>query len=346
MNERRRLARLAVVAALFAVLALPLRRVGPTESPAWSAARAHLPVDVAIVGDSRAHAGVSPTRLTAALAAAGLPDRKLHNFATDGTDALHHFDFVDRALLRAGPPPRVIVWAPNPLGFNDARTNNRLEQVAGVDLRAVWRAGAPREMLLDLVTLRLFPPYRARPILAGKIADKVEILGKKSLPLQTRLLGLRYEEPPRSREYHPLPDGHEPFTVLDWEDRFRRGVRGYELDYAGLGKMDWHMRIAGELLARAREAGVLVVVVELPVAPHFRAHQGLDPRHLAWRARLADLARLHGALYWDHTARFDDDRAFGDPAHMSDVTSFAYSTYLGDELARDPTVRAALTSSR
>ncbi len=346
MNERRLLAKLAVVMLGFAVLSLPLLRV--LGSDGMRDTREYLPVDIAIVGDSRAHVGLSPTKLVQGLARAGVGSQGSYNFAVDGTDVLHHFDFVARALVGVPPGerPRIILWAPNPLGFNDARTSNRLQQLTHLDLVALLRAGAPTELLLDLVTMRWFPPYGRRPVVAEKVATYVEIAGKKTLPLQRRLLGLSYEEPPRSREYHSLPDGHEPFTVLEWEDRFQRGARGYEADYAGLGKSAWHLAVGRALLRRAREAGVLVVVIELPVAPWFRAHLGGDPRHLAWRESLQEAARDEGALYLDHTALYDDDRRFGDPGHMADELAYAYSTQLGEVLAREPAVRAALAKGK
>ena len=130
--------------------------------------------------------------------------------------------------------------------------------------------------------------------------------------------------------------------MLDWQDRFERGVLGYATDYAGLGKSDWHLRIGRALLARAQAAGVLVVIVELPVSPQFRAHQGIDPRHLAWRHAMQAAADETGALYWDHTAYFDDDHVFGDPAHMAEPAAMAYSHSLGAKLAADPRVRVAL----
>jgi len=327
--------RVGLIAALFALSSAPLLRVATPQNGAFAAAASELPVDLAIVGDSRAHVGVSPARLLESLT--GL---RIYNFANDGSDVLHHYDFVDRALL--GKPPRVILWAPNPLGFNDRRVNNRLEQLHAMDLGMLRRAGAPLELLLDLVTMRVFPPYRKRPVIAEKVSERVEALGLKSLPLQNRLLGLHYNEPPRSREYHALPDGQEPFTVLDWQDRFERGVLGYATDYAGLGKSDWHLRIGRALLARAQAAGVLVVIVELPVSPQFRAHQGIDPRHLAWRHAMQAAADETGALYWDHTAYFDDDHVFGDPAHMAEPAAMAYSHSLGAKLAADPRVRVAL----
>lgn len=347
MSERRLLARLIPVALLFGLLAAPLVKLDAGDSPVWNEARDHLPVELAIVGDSRAHVGLSPTRMTTALAEAGITTHA-YNFAVDGTDVLHQFDFVDRGLA-AQPSerrPRVILWAPNPLGFNDNRTNNRLQQLSRIDIATLLRARAPTELVLDLLTLRYFPPYRRRPVIGEKIATYVEIAGKKTLPLQRRVLGLSYDEPPKSREYRSLPDGHEPFTVLDWQDRFERGEKGYQADYAGLGKSDWHLRIARALLARAHAAGILVVVVELPVAPWFREHMGADPRHLAWREALKNAVRDEGGLYWDHTARFDDDRAFGDPAHMADELAFRYSDELGTALAHDPVVAAALQGGR
>jgi hypothetical protein len=331
------LLRTGAIVLLFALLSLPLAKVGDPHNPAFAARGAHRDVDIAVVGDSRAHVGISPTKLHELL-----PEASAFNFAVDGTDTLHHWDFVLRGLLGEGRKPSLILWAPNPLGFNDARQSNRLEQLVGADLWSLKQAGVPLELLLDVATMRWFPPYRHRPLVAAQIGERTEGAGKKLLRVQEKLLHLDYDPPPPSREYLPQPDGHEPFRVITWEDRFHRGEKGYESDYAALGKMDWHLGLARQLLRRAREAGVLVVVLDLPVSPYFRAHFSTDPRHRAWQQAMARISAEEGALFLDHEGRYGDDHAFGDPGHMTDLTSYAYSSWLAGQLASEPRVRAAL----
>ncbi len=335
--------RIGVTFLLFALLALPLVRMQGADSPAMLARAEHLDVRYAIVGDSRAHVALSPTKISEAMRAEALAADG-YNFAVDGTDVLHQQDFVARGLLGTGTRPRVIVWAPNPLGFNDKRVNNRLEQLARMDLGVLRRAGAPLELELDLLTMRVFPPYRQRPLVAAKISELAERAGKKSLKAQTSVLGLTYEEPPRSREYLAQPDGHEPFKVLDWKDRFDRGTHGYEADYAGLGATRWHLEIARELIRSARAAHVVLVVLDLPVSDLFRERFARDVRHVEWHDALVKMVREAGAIYLDHSARYtgNDEQRFGDPAHMSEATAYQYSAWLGGELAQEPAVRAAL----
>jgi hypothetical protein len=328
---------------LFVLAAWPLTRIGDPESPAL-AALARLPVapTVAIIGDSRAHVGLSPTLLDDGLHGHGLAAARTHNFAVDGTDVLHHFSFVLHGLLGVKTLPRVLIWAPNPLEFDDARRSNRLEQLRPSDLVPLFRAGAPLELLLDVATMALFLPYRHRPLVQVRFEDRSEKWGKRSLPLQSALFGLAPSEPPKSREYHAFPDGWEPFVVLDWADRFRRGAEAYRADYERLRLDDWHFALARRLLHEVRARGVEVVILELPVAPWFRTYLASGEKHRAWRAKLAMLAKEEGALLINEADLYDDDRQFGDPGHMSRPLAEAYSRRLAEHLANEPAIRAAL----
>jgi hypothetical protein len=340
-TPRTALLRTLAIFLLFAVLASPLARIHPYKPPTIEALQTHDDVELAILGDSRPHAGVSPTILAEAFSSAGLGARRGYNFGQDGSDALHHVSF-GRELLRRAASLRLVVWSPNPLSFDDTRRSNRLEQLATSDIVPLARAGAPLELLLDLATGAAFPPYQKRPLVKERVEGRTTSAANHLLPFQTKVLGLQYEPRPKPREYFPLPDGQEPFTVIaDWQDRFDRGGAQYQIDYERLQLSEWHFRYARELLAQARKAGVLVVVVELPVAPSYRERFASLPKHAAWRQRLATLAAEEGALWFSDADAYGDDRQFGDPGHMHREAAAAYSKRLGDLLAREPRVRAA-----
>jgi hypothetical protein len=274
----------------------------------------------------------------------GLSKLTAHNFSVNGTDVLHHASITRQLLTARGPHPRLLIWTPNPFHFSEGRRSNRLEQLGYSDLPWLTKAGAPLELLLDLTTMSVFPPYRERPLMLGRLFEYYGgVLGIRSLPLQARLLGLNHEPEPLSRQYHALPDGQEPFVVLNWADRFRRGAEAYVRDYAALKLSAWHFAAAREMLAQAREAGTRVVILEMPVAPEFQRDLATLAVHLQWRERMRALAAQEGALYLDHSALLHDDHLFGDPGHMPETTAHDYSERLGTQLAADPWVRTALT---
>jgi hypothetical protein len=333
--------RVLAIFVLFAVFAAPLARLRPYKPATVDALEDHADAELAIIGDSRPHVGVSPTIMAEALAAEGLGTHRAYNFATDGTDALHHVSFA-RELLSQAKSLRVLVWAPNPLSFDDTRRSNRLEMLGRADIVPLARAGAPAELLFDLATGAVFPPYKKRPLVKERVEGRATSMGKRLAPIQTKVLGLEYEPRPTPRTYFTLPDGHEPFTVIaDWQDRFDRGAAQYQIDYERLQLSDWHFRYAKELFAQARAAGVLVVVVELPVAPSYRAKLGSLPKHAAWRQHLSAAATEGGAIWLSEPDLYDDDRQFGDPGHMHRSTAEEYSKHLAELLAREPRVRAA-----
>jgi hypothetical protein len=335
-------ARLAAILAAFALVAAPLVRVGDPRSPAVLALeRLGGAPELAIVGDSRVRAGVTPRLLVEALAAHGRAGVRAYNFGVDGTDALHHYSFAHR-LLAAAPPPRVLLWACAPGDFDEARRANRLEQLGLADLPALARAGAPLEQLLDVATMALFPPYAHRPLVERDLESRLASAGLRALPVEERLLGLRYDAPPESRRRLPRADGQEAFEVLEWPGRFQRAAAAYTAEYTRLRVGAVHLALARRLLAEARQAGTLAVVLELPLAPWFREHLAILPEHQRWRAELERLAREEGALFVSDAERFDDDRRFGDPGHMPAELADTYSHLLGEALASEPRVQAAL----
>jgi hypothetical protein len=324
-----------------------MRRAGSPASPARVALAGLLEQgrqpDLAVIGDSRAHVGISPAILASTLAQQGLPLIETYNFAVDGTDVLHQFSFGAHGLLDSAKPPRVIIWAANPLQFNGSRHSNRLEQLTLRDVPSLYSAGAPMEMLLDLGTMSVFSAYRQRPLMQHLVfEDYGGRAAIRTLPLQEKFLHLQREIQPVSREYHEREAGWEPFTVLNWDDRFQRGAQTYLKDYDALELSEMHFKLARDLMRRARKTGTLLIALETPIAPFFQNGVALQAKHQEWRARIQAIAREEGALFWSDANLLHDDRLFGDPGHMPESTAQEYSRYLAAKLATDTTVRAAL----
>lgn len=333
--------------ALFLLLSAPLARVSDPQSRAekrieTAAERPKL----AVFGDSRAHRGVNPTLMRRVFAEAGIADVTGQNYAENGTDAVHHYNLIVGSLLDRPGPPSVIMWSPNPLSFDDSRTANRLEQVKPKNLGAMLTAGAPLESLLDVATMTVYPPYRHRfPIMSG-IEGRAETAAKKLAPVQAALLGLTLVDEPERRKYIDYPDGYNPFRVLAlWEDSFAQSFRDYSGKYETLVPSEWRFRLARRMMQKIREAGCLLVIVELPVAPAYLRALASTGKHKAFRERLSRMAEEEGAIWMSHAEHFPDDHAFGDPAHMVEAIADEYSDFLAKTLLAEPRVLKMLSTS-
>ncbi len=319
----------------FVFFCSPLLFVGNPGNPAYPQLKTAGAVpDISIIGDSRAHVGMAPRQLLAELTDQGVPGLTAQNFAVDGTDVLHHWSFASSALLSGPRRPRVLIWAANPLQFDDSRRNNRLEYLKLADALPLLRMRAPLELVLDVVTMGLFRPWARRPLFKTFVSDYSERLGIRTLPLQTRVMGLTYEQEELSRTYTDRGDGWVPFKVLQWKDRFHRGALGYEREYAGLKLGSWHFALVRDFARRCARNGVKLIVVETPVSPWFQSHLALLPVHQEWRRRMADELEKEGALFLNHAALMEEagDEAFGDPGHMPEDLALRYTKRLGGVL--------------
>lgn len=326
--------RFIIVILLFLFFSFSFVFVGNPISPAWaSLLNQKEQLFLAVVGDSRAHAGLSAQAISASFS---VQKRSAYNFAVDGTDILHHYSFIVNGLLKKNQP-KVIIWAPNPLQFNEKRNHNRLDQLGIYDIAPLVSAGAPLEMLLDIGMESIFPAYRHRPFVAHVIEDYSERAGKRTLKYQQKYLGLKVISEPVSRVYLPQDDGQVPFRVLNWEDRFVRGAKAYESDYANFRISDWRMRLARDLMRKVHEAGSILIILELPVAPYFQGHLAIQKEHLKWREQMATLAQEENAVVLFHANTYSapgDDLRFGDPGHMDLATAMEYSKTLGASLTQ------------
>lgn len=334
------------------VFSYPLTRMGNPDGPNWSALvdlnRKKEVVNLAIVGDSHAHTSLSPKLISEGLGDLGIPLVKGHNFAVDGTDALHHAYFINQGLLKRERPPSVLIYVPNALQYNAKRLNNRLEQLGPSFISDLSAAGAPLELRLDLFTMTWFKPYRYRPLLMKQVSMYTEIAGKKSLPFQTRFMGLHWEDEPDSRKYYPEPDGFEPFDVLDFTGRFSRGAKAYLSDYAALEVSDWHFRLIQESFKRCRQAGVQVVVIEPPLSNWFQTHLMDGEKYQLWKKRIEAAAKAEDAILYDFATYFNgpDQEFFGDPTHMNRNAAARFSQTVAEQLAREAKTRAKLEGVR
>lgn len=328
--------RILLLLLCFAAFSLPVTFVGTPESPAYQKIRStqekHL--DFVVIGDSRGHTGISPTQLSASFYQSTGKTISGYNFSVDGTDVLHHFSFAKNGLGELKQKPKVVLWTPNPLHFNEGRNSNRLEQLKATDILPMAQAGAPVELLLDLATMSFFKPWQHKPMVTLKLSEYSERAGLRTLPLQRKIFKLDYQKELVSREYTPLDDGQEPFTVLEWKDRFQRGANAYVADYAKLTISPWRLTLAAKLISELNKQGITVVILEMPVAPWFQTHLANSQKHLEWRKSLQKVANQNGAIFLDHSALMDgNDIAYGDPGHMPRETATRYSQKLGKILA-------------
>jgi hypothetical protein len=347
VEARKAVKRMASVLVLFVLAAQVLRLAGDASGTAWSALReVKGPVDIAIVGDSRAHVGLSPGRLAAPEEPASSSTPVVYNFAADGTDALHHASFVLNGLLRGKVSPSVILWAPNPLSFNENRKNNRIEQLALRDIPLLFRCGAPFETVLEIATAALFPPYRQRVVIKRLLTEFTDRAAWLPVHVQTRLLKMVYAPLQTSREYLQPEAGYAPFEIVRWSEAFERGEREYTRQYDAARLCGVRLETSRAMLREARHAGVHVVIVELPIAPWFLKH--LEPRqfHQTWRSALQKIALEEGADFVCDADAVHRDEEFGDPGHMCREAAEAYSRDLGGRLRSLPSVQAALEKAR
>jgi hypothetical protein len=327
----------------FGLLAQVLRFSGNPNSPAWAALETvRQPLDIAIVGDSRAHVGLAPGKLGGRGLFSEGEGLAVYNFAVDGSDALHHASFILQGLLKQEHPPRVVVWASNPLGFNEARNNNRVERLLPADLPMLCKNGAPLETLLEILTGSWFAPYRLRANVAQNVNHLGDRLAWLSVHLQTRVLKLTYTPLAPTSEYFPRESGYVPFKVLVWAARFVRGMADYSQKYEAARLSERHLLAARDILRGALRTGTHVVILEMPVASWFVENLTSRGFHAGWRRRMEVLANKEGATFIQDSAVVGGNEGFGDPGHMSFETSQVYSETLARRLREIPAVQKAL----
>ena len=321
---------------LFGLFAQTLRRAGVSEESAWSKLatlnKDNVQVDVAIVGDSRAHVGLAPALLNESALGSTHPGLRMFNFAADGTDALHHASFVVHGLLKQESPPALILWAPNPLSFNEVRKTNRPEQLTVADIVSLGRNGASLELLLDLFTPLLFPAYRFRADIKRKLDVVLESLVWIPVHAQTRLFKRGYVPYPKSREYDPTSEGYRPFRITRWREAFERGEVDYAQKYRSARIGAVHLLAARDLLLAAKKAGSHVVIVEMPLSPWFVENLATSEFHQTWRNEMSRLAGECGATFLTDPGTGLKNEDFGDPAHLCRSAAELVSARLGDRL--------------
>jgi hypothetical protein len=92
-----------------------------------------------------------------------------------------------------------------------------------------------------------------------------------------------------------------------------------------------------ELLRQARDAGLTIAVVEMPMR---RAHRNLFYDTTWWAQYVGHIRTLlepYGVVYVDASHWIDDDSLFADPLHLSEQGAAQFSQRLGSLLAPDIT---------
>lgn len=87
------------------------------------------PVDVLIIGSSRALRGIDPVALSKALARQGYPNVDIFNFGINGATS-QVVDFVIRQVLQPSELPKLILWADGSRAFNSGRDDLTFKAIA------------------------------------------------------------------------------------------------------------------------------------------------------------------------------------------------------------------------
>ncbi len=90
-----------------------------------------------------------------------------------------------------------------------------------------------------------------------------------------------------------------------------------------------------ELLRQARETGLTIAIVEMPMR---RAHRNLFYGTTSWAQYVAHVRTLlepYGVIYIDANHWIDDDSLFADPLHLSEQGAAQFSQRLGSLLGPD-----------
>lgn len=292
--------------------------------------------DVAIVGSSRALQGVNPTALQDALAARGLPGRKIFNFGINGATA-QVVSFLLGSLLTPEQLPRQIIWADGVRAFNSGR-----------DDRTYWEISSS-------------PGYRllaagVRPDLTSAVPGYAVGRGNwapNSTPDQILLVGNGSTTPggflPENQDYArgsspsaPLPTAQNSLSGWSWRisginaidangflpitDRFqpdiyysqRRRVPGsYDGDYANFwlgGEQEEALR---EVVALTKARKIPLLIVNLPLTSDYLDRYRLR-REWEFDQYMQRQARVLGFVWRDLSqSNLSRNEYFQDPSHMN-----------------------------
>ncbi len=290
--------------------------------------------DYAIIGDSRCHTGVSPKHVTEEVEKFTKKIVNGFNYCVDGSDVLHHSSLVLGGILNQLKGTKVVVWAIHPMQFDSTRINNHLEWLRFADVIPLVRAGAPKELILDLITGTVFPQWRHRPMFASLKSDYMERAAIKTLLAQERLLNLTVEKDIDTRKYFDGGEGFEPFKIVNWEKRFNQGTTAYVADYNKLTIDEWRMNLVKIVSDKIKSMGGTLVLVQLPTASVYKEKFSSQTKYNYWRTLVHKLSIKENIIYLDHAPlHLSEDTQFGDPAHMAVDAAIDYSRYLARSLS-------------
>jgi hypothetical protein len=168
---------------------------------------------------------------------------------------------------------------------------------------------------LQFRAMHSFPMFADRSAIWAKVEIFRRAIAQQGMPLE------------RSNRFGRAAD----FSLLesDKADDFRR-------------KCEASMNLplappVSELLRQARDAGIAIAVVEMPMR---RAHRNLF-YDTTWWAQYVEHVRIllerYGVIYVDANQWIDDDSLFADPLHLSEQGAAQFSQRLGSLLRLDIT---------
>ncbi len=247
------------------------------------------PIDIAVLGSSRAAFGVVPTSLDRCLAQElGRPTRTV-NLARAFTTA-YAADLLDEALLSGPRQPKMLVLVIEAETFDEhnPHLSNNVATIAGL-------ADVPEALgtVHDLGTLFAVP----QPVARGPETLALYLSGRWDTKPWLRWLMLHHGGGLFCTGSDPCRDHNKALeaSLKSWWTTVatnllpQLGPQRFPDYQAGDGPVYRH---AERLLARAEEQGVQVVLMELPRMPVFE--RGIPPQvEPAYRATLARLLERH-----------------------------------------------------
>ncbi|WP_199249545.1 hypothetical protein [[Phormidium] sp. ETS-05] len=302
--------------------------------------------DVAIVGSSRALQGVNPTALQDALAARGLPGRKIFNFGINGATA-QVVSFLLRSLLTPEQLPRQIIWADGVRAFNSGRDDRTYWEISSSPGYRLLAAGV-RPDLTSAVPGSALPrssaeanSTRDQTILARRRLENQEYpqadwergRGLAPTPVtqrsisgwRSRISGINAID---ANGFLPITDRFQPDIYYSQ----RRRVQGsYDGDYANFwlgGEQEAALR---EVVALTKARKIPLLIVNLPLTSDYLDRYRLR-REWEFDQYMQRQSRVLGFVWRDLSqSNLSRNEYFQDPSHMNIYGATAVARTLAND---------------
>lgn len=335
MNPRRFFAALAVALVLLGVYNVAI--LYSSRSSQRQRARAaveHIPAtaETFFLGNSLVEAGCDLDAFTAAAVRQGAPRQSAVNLALGATTPVEHVLILKRALQ--GPArPKYLIY-----GFFDDQLN--------VPVNGDW------SLLVGNRALSYYYPEAAAELYApGSLPKRWELEFTSRVPMLAERSSLWTKVELLRRQ---IQDVGMPKHATN---RF-----GRVSDFAALGpaSIDSFNRRCGAIVQNraafsppvqqifqlARDAGIKVILVEMPLPSAHRSTFYASPVWAKMRAHLQELAANAGATYVSASDWVRDDRNFEDSAHLNEAGAKIFSAKLGSVLATMESAQVAVNGGK